>query len=142
MVGGRGVRLTRESVVREGELFLSLDPRESRRRGTLELDVSIASAVRLEWLEELAPQSFRRVRRTQYDADRERVVAVNQLWYEDLLLREDAAPPADARKRRRPCSRRSGPAPGRSSATIRRRRPGSPDTTSSAWPSPNSIGPS
>ena len=98
MVGGRGVRLARESVVRDGELFLALDPREARRRGTLELDVSIASAVRLEWLEELAPQSFRRVRRTQYDADRERVVAVNQLWYEDVLLREDAAPPADARE--------------------------------------------
>ena len=98
MVGGRGVRLARESVVRDGELFLALDPREARRRGTLELDVSIASAVRLEWLEELAPQSFRRVRRTQYDADRERVVAVNQLWYEDLLLREDSAPPADARE--------------------------------------------
>jgi ATP-dependent helicase HrpB len=96
MVGGRGVRLARESVVREGELFLALDPREERRRGTLELQVSIASAVRLGWLEELVPQSIRRVRRTQYDADRERVVAVNQLWYEDLLLREDAAPPADA----------------------------------------------
>ncbi|MDR3622321.1 MAG: ATP-dependent helicase HrpB [Paludisphaera borealis] len=98
MVGGRGVRLARESVVREGELFLALDPREERRRGTLELQVSIASTVRLEWLEELVPQSVRRVRRTQYDADRERVVAVNQLWYEDLLLREDAAPPADARE--------------------------------------------
>jgi len=98
MVGGRGVRLAPESVVREGELFLALDPREERRRGTLELRVSLASEARLEWLEELVPQSIRRARLTRYDADRERVVSVNQLWYEDLLLREDPAPPADARE--------------------------------------------
>lgn len=98
MVGGRGVRLAPESVVRERELFLALDPREERRRGTLELRVSIASEARLEWLEELVPQSIRRERLTRYDADRERVIAMNQLWYEDLLLREDPAPPADARE--------------------------------------------
>lgn len=98
MVGGRGVRLAPESVVREGELFLSLDPREERRRGTLELRVSIAGEARLEWLEELIPQSIRRARLTRYDDVRERVVSVHQLWYEDLLLREDPAPPADARE--------------------------------------------
>lgn len=96
MVGGRGVRLAPESVVRESELFLSLDPREDRRRGALELRVSIASEARLEWLEELIPQSIRRARLVRYDDDRERVASVNQLWYEDLLLREDPAPPADA----------------------------------------------
>ena len=32
MVGGRGVRLGRDSIVREGELFLALDPRESAGR--------------------------------------------------------------------------------------------------------------
>jgi len=98
MVGGRGVRLAPESVVRQGELFLALDPREERRRGTLELRVSIASEARLEWLEELVPQSIRRERPTRYDDDRERVVSVNQLWYEDLLLREAPAPPADSRE--------------------------------------------
>jgi len=98
MVGGRGVRLTPESVVREGEFFLALDPREERRRGTLELQVAIASAVRLEWLEELVPQSVRRERSVEYDLERERVVAMNRLWYEDLLIREDPAPPPDGRE--------------------------------------------
>ncbi|WP_165248451.1 ATP-dependent helicase HrpB [Paludisphaera soli] len=99
MVGGRGVRLARESVVREGEFFLALDPREERnRQGVLELMVNLASAVRLEWLEELVPQSIRRERSVEYDLDRERVVAMNRLWYEDLLIREDPAKPPDSRE--------------------------------------------
>ncbi|WP_165070329.1 ATP-dependent helicase HrpB [Paludisphaera rhizosphaerae] len=98
MVGGRGVRLAPESVVRDGEFFLALDPREDRRRGTLELQVSLASAVRLEWLEELEPQSIRRERSVEYDPSRERVAAMNRLWYEDILIREDPAKPPDARE--------------------------------------------
>ncbi|AMV37568.1 ATP-dependent helicase HrpB [Planctomyces sp. SH-PL62] len=98
MVGGRGVRLARESVVRDGEFFLALDPRETRWQGTLELQVGLASAVRLEWLEELVPQSIRRERSVEYDLGRERVVAMNRLWYEDLLIREDPARPPDARE--------------------------------------------
>lgn len=98
MVGGRGVRLARESVVREGEFFLALDPREERRQGTLELLVAIASAVELDWLEELVPQSIRRERRVEYDAARERVAAMNRLWYEDVLIREDPAKAPDGRE--------------------------------------------
>ena len=33
MVGGRGVRLGRDSIVREGELFLALDPRRRAPAG-------------------------------------------------------------------------------------------------------------
>lgn len=98
MVGGRGVRLAPESVVREGDLFLALDPREQRRQGTLELQVRLASAVRLEWLEELTPELLRRERATVYDPARERVVGVSRLWYLDLLLREDANQPVDPSK--------------------------------------------
>lgn len=90
MVGGRGVRLSPESIVREGELFLALDPREERRQGVLELQVRLASEVQLPWLEELVPELLRRERSTYYDPDRERVVAASRLWYQDLLLREDA----------------------------------------------------
>ena len=90
MVGGRGVRLGRDSIVRDSELFLALDPREERRQGTLELQVSLASMVELSWLEELVPQLLRRERTTSFDPDRERVVGVTRLWYQDLLLREDA----------------------------------------------------
>ena len=95
MVGGRGVRLGRDSIVRDGELFLALDPREERRRGTLELQVSIASIVELAWLEELVPELLRRERATVFDPGRQRVVGVTRLWYQDLLLREDASQTVD-----------------------------------------------
>jgi ATP-dependent helicase HrpB len=95
MVGGRGVRLGRESIVRNSELFLAINPREERRRGTLELQVNLASIVRLEWLERLVPYLFRCERTTFFDAARERVVDSTRIWYEDLLLREDASEPRD-----------------------------------------------
>jgi ATP-dependent helicase HrpB len=95
MVGGRGVRLSQKSIVREGEFFLALDPRQQRNQGTLELQVSMASSVQLVWLEELTPHLLRRERRIEYDVDRQRVVGLARLWYLDLLLREEPVPPDD-----------------------------------------------
>jgi len=91
MVGGRGVRLAPESVVRDDEFFLALDPREDRRGAgaALEAKVRLASAVRVEWLEELFPEAVRRDRTVRFDDERQRPVAVTSLWYRDLLLRED-----------------------------------------------------
>ena len=101
MVGGRGVRVAPESVVRDSEFFVALDPREDRRGGRLEARVRIASAVRPEWLEELFPEAIRRERSIRFDAERQRVVGVSTLWYRDLALREDrnAAVSADEASR-------------------------------------------
>jgi ATP-dependent helicase HrpB len=95
MVGGRGVRLSPESVVREAELFVALDAREERRGGTLEIQVNLASMIRLEWLEELFPDHIRRERALCYDESRRRVVGSTRLFYHDLLLREDMSAPVD-----------------------------------------------
>jgi ATP-dependent RNA helicase HrpB len=89
MVGGRGVRLEHESVVREAELFLALDPRDVRRGDKREARVRIASAVCLEWLAELFPNSFRTERKVEFDEERQRALAIQTIWYRDLLLRED-----------------------------------------------------
>ena len=89
MVGGRGVRLEPTSVVRDAEFFLALDPREDRRGGTLEARVRTASAVRVEWLEELFPGSLRSERSVRFDPERGRALGITSLWYRDLLLRED-----------------------------------------------------
>ena len=89
MTGGRGVRLSAESVVRDHEFYLALDPREDRRGGTLEAKVRMASALRVEWLEELFPGSMRNERSVEFDEERSRPVGVTRLWYRDLLLRED-----------------------------------------------------
>ena len=95
MVGGLGVRLGPESVVRDAEFFVALDPREQRRGGTREARVGIASALDVDWLGELFPESLRRERGAWFDDARGRVVAVNRLWYRDLLLREDRSGPID-----------------------------------------------
>ena len=91
MVGGRGVRLDPESVVRDDEFFLALDPREDRRGpgGVREARVRIASAIHEEWLDEFFPRLLRRDRTVELDPTRQKIVAVTSLWFVDLLLRED-----------------------------------------------------
>ncbi len=94
MVGGRGVRLDPESVVRDAEFFLALDPREDRRNGVLEAKVRIASAIDVEWLDELFPASIRREQSVQFDPERRRIVGVSTRSYLDLTLFEDRNAPA------------------------------------------------
>ena len=74
IVGGGGVKLAAESVVRQAEFFVALDPREDQRSTTREALVRIASALRVEWLEESLPQSIRREREVVFDEARQRVV--------------------------------------------------------------------
>ena len=89
MVGGRGVRLEADSVVREGDLFLALDPRDDGRGSSREARVRIASLVRAEWLEELFPGSVVREKSARFDEARQRVVGVHVVRYRDLVLEED-----------------------------------------------------
>ena len=89
MVGGRGRLPCPESVVRDVEFFVAIDAREDRRGARVDAQVKLASMVRLEWVEELFPAQLRRERLTRYDESRRRVVSTTQLWYHDLLLRED-----------------------------------------------------
>ncbi|SIO12771.1 ATP-dependent helicase HrpB [Singulisphaera sp. GP187] len=93
MVGGRGVRLAPESVVRDAEFFVALDPREDRRGGTSEARVRLASALSLDWLEELFPDAVRRERVVRFDEERQKPVGVNTLSYRGLPLREDRNAP-------------------------------------------------
>ena len=73
----------------DAELYLALDAREDRRAGPRQAQVSLASTIKLEWLEELFPENVRRERLTRYDDRGDGVISANQLWYHDLLLRED-----------------------------------------------------
>jgi ATP-dependent helicase HrpB len=90
MVGGRGLRLDPDSIVRDAELFLALDPREDHRGGVRETRVRLASAVRVEWIEECLPGSLRRERTARFDESRGRAAGVDSIWYRDLLLCEEA----------------------------------------------------
>ena len=92
MVGGRGVCLAPESVVRDADLFVAIDAREDRRAGVLEAQVSLASIVRLEWLEELFPAHVRRRAR-----DSLRRIAAAGRQHEPALVSR----PASSRRRDR-----------------------------------------
>jgi ATP-dependent helicase HrpB len=99
MVGGGGVRLASESVVRQHEYFLALDARQDDRSAAREALVRMASAIREEWLEELFPQTVRKDRTAVFEKDRQRVVGRLSIWYRDLLLRQEMTgqvDPADA----------------------------------------------
>ena len=89
MVGGVGVKLAAESVVRQGELFLALDARSDARSTAREALVRVASRVEMSWLEELFPQSIRRERGAAFDAQRQRVIGRATTYYLDLLLAEE-----------------------------------------------------
>ncbi len=95
MVGGRGVRLAPGSVVRDADLYLALDAREDVQAGLREVQVFLASVVRPEWLEELHPSLLRRERVSRFDPSRDRVIRLDQVWFLDLLLREDLNPSID-----------------------------------------------
>ena len=98
MVGGRGVRLEPESVVRDAEFFLALDPREDRRAAgvALEARVRIASRIEAGWLEEEFPAEMRTERTVVFDPERQGVVGISSLCYRDLRLREDRSAKVDA----------------------------------------------
>ena len=88
MVGGGGVRLAPESIVRQAEFYLALDARHDQRSQAREAMVRIASAIDSQWLEELFPNEIRRQREVTYDAQpRSRVVSAKRdPHYRDLLL--------------------------------------------------------
>ena len=101
MVGGGGVRLAPESVVRRHEFFLALDARQDQRNHSREAIVNVASGIEVAWLEAMFPQEIRRERSIVFDPQRERVVGRGVVYYRDLPLREDgdaAIDPAQASK--------------------------------------------
>lgn len=91
MTGGRGVRLGRESSVKESELFVcvSLDDRSGPRSEAL---VRIASAVEREWL---PPERLREATVLEFDEERERVVAHRRTCFDDLVIDDRELPIRD-----------------------------------------------
>jgi ATP-dependent helicase HrpB len=82
MLGGRGVRLARESAVRDAPLFVCVNVSETGKAESL---VRLASAVEREWLVETDLQVAVDV---EFDPRRERVVAIRRTRLDDLVLDE------------------------------------------------------
>lgn len=98
MTGGSGVRLDAESVVRQSEFFIALDVRDDPRSDAREAIVRIASAIQVQWLMEMFPQSIARQRTTLFDERRQRVIGRGVVRYRDLILSEESDAPVDARE--------------------------------------------
>ncbi len=100
LVHGRRGTLARESVVK-APLFVVAEAREIETGGARErhLDVvlSLATAVKQEWLGELFPQGFTETRGVLYDSALRRVIARDERRFRDLILEEMISehPPAD-----------------------------------------------
>lgn len=95
MVGGRGVVLDGNSIVRDAPFFLSIDPREASTPAGLEYRVSIASAIEPAWLEELFPQRIDNQVTVKIDGKTERLVAWRTMRYAGLPLRTAGLNPRD-----------------------------------------------
>jgi ATP-dependent helicase HrpB len=81
MLGGRGVRLVESSAV-DDELFVCVEVQELGQSESL---VRQASAVRREWL---PPDKLVTSTDVEFDAERERIVAIRRTRYEDLVIDE------------------------------------------------------
>jgi ATP-dependent helicase HrpB len=92
MVGGTGVVLAPESVVREAELFVALDV---ERGAGPDARVRVASAIDAAWLEALFPGAVHEERALVFDAEHGRVVERVQTRYQDLVLAETVRAPRD-----------------------------------------------
>ncbi len=99
MVHGRKGVLARESAVQDSPLLVASEVREVEGRGgELSVILSLATAVRPEWLEELYPGDFHEQVDVEYDAAERRVTAWRRRLFRDLALesRRVDPPPADA----------------------------------------------
>ncbi len=87
-VNGVGLRMSPDSVVKQGEFFLAIDTRKDDRSGKSESLVRQASRVEEAWLEEFFPQLIRRERGTVYDAKADRVAGMARVMFLDLVISE------------------------------------------------------
>ncbi len=85
MVGGRGLRIARESAVRESAWLVALEAEAPRGSARPEALVRLASAVDEAWLD---PARMRTQAEAGFDEARGRVVARQVTRYEDLVVRD------------------------------------------------------
>ncbi|MGE3167191.1 MAG: ATP-dependent helicase HrpB [Planctomycetota bacterium] len=90
LVGGKGVQLAAASAVTHHDLFVCVDVRPVARGEAI---VYAASGVEPEWISESELESGVHLR---FDARRERVEAIHQVRYRDLVLREASTSTQDA----------------------------------------------
>jgi ATP-dependent helicase HrpB len=103
MVHGRRGLLARESMVQKAPLLVTAEVREVQSGTGKDKEVnvllSLATAVKEEWLRELFPADFSETQTVVYDTTQRRVFAERRKAFRDLVLeaeRSDGPPPDDA----------------------------------------------
>ncbi len=97
LVHGRRGTLARGSVVSKASLLVAAEVNEIEGR-EVEVQLSLATAVKPEWLRELHPGGFREETAAAWDETTRRVYAERRLLFRDLVLetKRSEQPPADA----------------------------------------------
>lgn len=85
LVGGKGIRVSNQSRVREAELFVCLDVDGGQREGWARL----VSGVKRDWLDQ---SQMKKSIEIEFDEATEKLSARQRLCYEDLVLEESPAP--------------------------------------------------
>ena len=86
--GRRGV-LARESVVQESPLLVASEVREVEGRDDVQTLLTLATAVKEEWLMELFPEAFNRTTEYFYDTTQRRVMSRKVTRFRDLEIRAE-----------------------------------------------------
>lgn len=86
--GRRGV-LARESVVHDARLLVASEVREVEVRGEVQTLLTLATAVKEDWLHELFPDAFGEDLEVFYDTTQRRVMASRSTRFRDLILRSE-----------------------------------------------------
>jgi len=94
MVGGRGVVLDGACTVREGRLFLSIDPREVTTYVGLECRVSLASRIEASWIREIHPNLVEQGVRCLYSEEKDRILMERTLAVRGLVYQADGISPS------------------------------------------------
>jgi ATP-dependent helicase HrpB len=98
LVHGRKGVLARESIVQHSPLLVAGEVREVEGKGgDLNVLLTLATAVEVEWLRELFPEGFSEAVAVSYDREGKRVVAQKQVLFRDLVIENKQAdkPPLD-----------------------------------------------
>lgn len=99
LVHGRKGELARESAVHHADLIVAAEVHEIEGRDReLNVLLTMATAVKVEWLAELFPKDFSETVAVSYDSSQKRVFAEKQKLFRDLVIESKRSdqPPTDA----------------------------------------------
>ena len=109
MVGGRGVRLAPDSIVKRAEFFLAVDMELSSKTRQNEALVRQASAIEPAWLSQQFPHAIEQRDDLTWDGNTRRITAQRTILYHDLPLGITTGGPRDTGATRALLRRELGP---------------------------------